>query len=131
GLNNTRPDVRVVAESPATLLLDGDNGLGAVVGKRAMTLAFERATQAGAAWVGVRNSNHFGACAWYTMMAVERGLIGLALTHGPRSMAPWGGVSPYLSTNPISIAVPSEEGPVVLDMATSVVAKGHIFLAAA
>jgi LDH2 family malate/lactate/ureidoglycolate dehydrogenase len=131
GLNNTRPDVRIVTESPATLLLDGDNGLGAVVGKRAMALALERAIQAGAAWVGVRNSNHFGACAWYTMMAAERGLIGLALTNGPPSMPPWGGATAYLSTNPISIAAPSDDGPVVLDMATSVVAKGHIFMAAA
>ncbi|HEY8477443.1 MAG TPA: Ldh family oxidoreductase [Chloroflexota bacterium] len=131
GLVNTRPNIRVVSESPSTVLLDGDNGLGAVVGRRAMELAIARARHAGSAWVGVRNSNHFGACAHFTMMAARADMVGIALTNGPKSMAPWGGVTPYLSTNPISFAVPSDDGPVVLDMATSVVAKGHIFLAAA
>jgi len=62
-------------------------------------------------------------------MAAEADMVGLGMTNGPASMAPWGGAKAYMSTNPFSIAVPSEDGAVILDMATSVVARGHILLA--
>ncbi|MBI4493962.1 MAG: Ldh family oxidoreductase [Chloroflexi bacterium] len=131
GVVNPRPTVRLVDESAATLLFDGDNGLGAVVGKQAMEACIQRARAAGAAWAGVRHSNHFGACAYYTLMAAQSDHVGIAMTNSPPAMAPWGGVTPYLGTNPLSIALPAEAEPVVLDMATSVAARGHIILAAA
>jgi LDH2 family malate/lactate/ureidoglycolate dehydrogenase len=62
-------------------------------------------------------------------MAAEADMVGLGMTNGPAAMAPWGGAKAYMSTNPFSIAVPSDEGPVIMDMATSVVARGHILLA--
>ena len=80
GLINPRPKVSVVRETPTTILLDGDNGLGAVVGVRAMDEAIRRATAYGTAWVSVRNSNHFGAAAYYVQRAIAARCIGLALT---------------------------------------------------
>ncbi|HEY8476249.1 MAG TPA: Ldh family oxidoreductase, partial [Chloroflexota bacterium] len=130
GLVNPRPEVRVVAEAPAGAVVDGDNGLGMVVGTRAMEEAIRRARAAGSSWVAVRNSNHFGACAYYVMLASAAGMVGIAMTNGEALMAPWGGVTPYLSTNPIAFAVPGgREGDVVLDFATSVSAAGRILLA--
>ncbi len=130
GIVNARPNVRLASESPSAIVVDGDNGLGAVVAAWAMREAIRRARQTGACWAGVRNSNHFGATAYFTLMAAREDLVGIGMTNGPASMAPWGGTKAYLSTNPISIAVPAEGEPVVMDMATSVAARGHILLAA-
>ena len=91
GVVNPRPKVSAVRETPTTLLLDGDNGLGAVVGVRAMDEAVRRATEFGTAWVSVRNSNHFGAAAYYVQRAIAARCIGLALTNAPATMALWGG----------------------------------------
>jgi len=129
GAMNPRPRISVLAEGPATLLLNGDNGPGAVVATHAMQQAIRKAREIGTCWVGVRRGNHFGTCAYYTMMASDADMVGIVFTNGPASMAPWGGRQPYLSTNPISFAIPSDEGAVVLDMATSVAARGHFLLA--
>lgn len=130
GAVNPVPEVRVVSESAAAVVLDGDNGLGAVVGHKAVHDCITRAAATGAAWVGVRHSNHFGATGYYSMMAAAAGHVGIALTNGPPSMAPWGGVTKYMSTNPLSIALPADGDPVVLDMATSVVARFQVIQAA-
>ena len=129
GIVNARPDIKIVAESPAAITVDGDNGLGAVVATWAMREAIRRASEAGACWAGVRHSNHFGATAYFTMMAAAEDMVGIGMTNGPAAMAPWGGARAYMSTNPISFAVPGEDQPVVFDMATSVAARGHILLA--
>jgi LDH2 family malate/lactate/ureidoglycolate dehydrogenase len=126
---NPRPAVRVAAESPSTLIVDGDNGLGAVAGARAMAWCVERARVNGTSWVAVRNSNHFGATAYYALLAAREGMIGIALTNSPPAMAPWGGREPLFGTNPIAIAAPTDEESLVIDMATSLVAKGRIILA--
>jgi LDH2 family malate/lactate/ureidoglycolate dehydrogenase len=130
GIVNARPDIRIVSESPAAITVDGDNGLGAVVGAWAMREAIRRGGEAGACWAGVRHSNHFGATAYFTLMAARQDMVGIGMTNGPAAMAPWGGSKAYMSTNPISFAVPAEGEPVVFDMATSVAARGHILLAA-
>ncbi len=131
GAVNARPQPRVVAETPGSVLIDGDNGMGAVVASYATARCIAKAKEAGSAWVGVRNSNHFGTCAYWAMQAAAQDLVGFATTNGPSNMAPWGGVTPYMSTNPLAFAVPAAgRGPVVVDMATSVAAKGKIFLAA-
>ncbi|MBI2194357.1 MAG: Ldh family oxidoreductase [Planctomycetes bacterium] len=132
GRVNPRPDLRVLAETPATAVVDGDNGLGAVVADFAVRLALGKARQAGSAWVGVRHSTHFGACGYWTRQMAEAGMMGIGMTNGPSAMAPWGGVAPYQSTNPISFAVPTGKGwPLVLDMATCVAARGNFILAKA
>jgi LDH2 family malate/lactate/ureidoglycolate dehydrogenase len=132
GIVKARSNLRVVEDSAALALIDADNGLGAVAGTFAMKLCLEKARSAGAAWVGVRNSNHFGACAYYTNQMAAQGMVGIALTNAPPTMAPWGGIEPYFGTNPIGFSVPTRSGmPISVDMATSVAARGYILLAAA
>jgi LDH2 family malate/lactate/ureidoglycolate dehydrogenase len=75
----------------------------------------------------VRNTNHIGILAFYTLIAAEEGMVGIVMSNSAPSMSPWGGAEPFLGTNPISIAIPGGlEGPVVLDMSSSVVARGKI-----
>jgi LDH2 family malate/lactate/ureidoglycolate dehydrogenase len=132
GVVNPRPNVRVVSESSTTAVVDGDNGMGQWVGMRAMQTAIDKSLSAGCAFVSVRNSNHFGAAAYYSRMAVVHDMIGLSFTIGGiNHMTPWGGSEAILGNNPFSIALPAgEERPVVLDMACSVAARGKIIVAA-
>ncbi|MBI2755328.1 MAG: Ldh family oxidoreductase [Chloroflexi bacterium] len=132
GLVNVRPAIAVLQDGPSTAALDGDNGLGAVVGSRAVTVCLEKAREVGSAWVAVRNSNHFGTCAFYTNRIADAGMVGFVFTNAPATMAPWGGVKAYFGTNPIAFAAPMRSGATVsVDMATSVAARGYILLAAA
>lgn len=127
GVVNPRPRVSVLRDAGALALVSGDNGPGAVVSCFANSLAIRRAEEYGVAVVSVRDSNHNGICAAYSMQAARAGLIGIAATNAPKSMAVAGGREPLLGTNPISFAIPRAGGePLVLDMATSVVARGKI-----
>jgi LDH2 family malate/lactate/ureidoglycolate dehydrogenase len=120
----------VVSEGGNVAVYDGQNGLGPVVGTKAMKLAIEKG-EAGAGFVTVRNSSFYGTAAYYAMMALPLDMIGISMTNCPPIMAPWGGRKGFLGTNPLAIAVPAgEEKPFVLDMATSIIAKGAIHLAA-
>jgi LDH2 family malate/lactate/ureidoglycolate dehydrogenase len=95
-----------------------------------MRLAIEKARSATVAVVGVRNSSHFGAAAFYGLMAVAEGMIGLAASNAGPTMSPWGGSQKMLGNNPLCVAVPAgRERPVVLDMATGAVALGKILVA--
>jgi ureidoglycolate dehydrogenase (NAD+) len=130
GLIAKAGEVRVVREGPAFALLDGANLLGHVSAWKAMGVAIAKAEQAGVGVVGLRSGNHSGIMARYTLRAAEAGCIGIATTNTPPLMAPWGGYEPFLGTNPISIAVPGgDEPPVVLDMATSAVARSKLLVA--
>ena len=131
GLVNPRPNIEVVRESDATLLVDGDNGMGQVVSVRALDLGLDKAKECGGVSVGVRRSNHYGAGAYFVQRAVARDMIAFAYSNAPPTMAPWGGVDPYVGTNPYAYGVPAgEHQPIILDMATSIVARGKIILAA-
>lgn len=126
-----RPDIRICDSGTTAALVDGDNGLGPVVGYRAMNTALELAQRHGTGFVGVCHSNHFGAAAYYVEKAVERGCIGLAISNAPPNMAPFGGRKRFLGTNPIAIGIPAgEEKPLIFDASTSVVARGKIIVAA-
>jgi len=128
---NVRPRVRVEREAAGMALVDGDNGMGHVVMSFAAKTAIEKAKTAGAAWVGVRHSNHAGPASLYAAMPLEHDMIGLYLAVGNANhMAPWGGIDLLLSTNPIAVAAPGKDGPIVLDMATSVAAYGKVKTAA-
>jgi len=130
GLINVRPKVKVFSQAPATATVDGDRGLGFVVGYRAMMEAMHRAEVTGAGFVTVRNSTHFGAGANYAMMALSRNMIGISLTTGGKGMVVPGSSGRGVCINVISIAVPAkEEVPFVLDMATTVVAAGRVEVA--
>ncbi|MGE5586707.1 MAG: Ldh family oxidoreductase [Clostridia bacterium] len=131
GLVSPAPQIRIVAERGNVAIIDGGNGPGQVIAKAAMEQAMSIAGQRGIGACGVRNSNHCGALAYYSMMAIERDMIGIAMTNANPTMAPWGGSTAMLGTNPISMAVPAgEELPVVMDMATSAAARGKVILAA-
>jgi LDH2 family malate/lactate/ureidoglycolate dehydrogenase len=114
----------------AVARLDGGNQLGAVAGQAAMEHALELARQYGTGLVGVCHSNHFGACSYYALKAVEQKMMLLVLSNAPKAIAPTGGIRPFFGTNPIAIGIPADtKPPFLLDMATSVTARGKIALA--
>ncbi len=131
GLVNPRPRFTIVQATGPVAVADGDNGPGPVLALRGMEEAIRRAQAHGVGIVGVRNSNHCGMLAYYVLRAVEAGMIGVALSNAPATLAPWGAIQPYLGTNPLAVGIPTgSEMPVVLDMAMSVVARGKIIRAA-
>jgi L-2-hydroxycarboxylate dehydrogenase (NAD+) len=130
GRVNATPEPRIVRETLTTATLDADNGLGLVVAPRANQIAMEKALDAGSGWVAVRNSNHFGIAGYYVMQAVERDLVGWAMTNSGALVAPLFGRTRMLGTNPLAIGFPGdEEPPIVIDFASSAVSFGKIEIA--
>jgi LDH2 family malate/lactate/ureidoglycolate dehydrogenase len=125
---NARARPRVVRESAATALVDGDNGLGHLALGFARDLAIAKARSAGIGWVGVRSGNHAGPAALYVRPQAAAGMIGLCAAVGSANhVAPFGGSDLLLGTNPIAVAAPTGDvDPFVLDMATTVAAMGKI-----
>jgi len=125
---NVKPNITVVQERAGMALLNGDNGMGHLVMKRAAEMAAEKARVTGIAWVGSQFSNHAGPASLYARMALPHDMIGLYFAVGNANhLPPWGGLDMLLSTNPIAVAVPAaNEGPIVLDMATTVAAYGKV-----
>ncbi len=132
GMVNRRPEIKVIRRPPSITIVDGDGGMGEVVCTKAMEVAIQGANETGVSAVAVTNSNHIGSAAYYAMMALEHDQIGIILTSPTAKLiAPWGGLAPLLDNAPFAVAIPAgEECPVVLDMATSVVSRGQIILAA-
>ena len=134
GAVNPRPRPRILRRTATTAVMDGDNGLGHLVGRRAMRHCIEQALQGEGAcsFTAVRNSNHYGAAAHFALMAIPHGMIGLSFTIGGiNHMVPWGGAEAMLGNNPFAVAIPAGDSPpVVLDMACSVAARGKIIVAA-
>jgi LDH2 family malate/lactate/ureidoglycolate dehydrogenase len=132
GGSNPRPKPQIVRQTRTTAVLDGDNGMGQIIGIRAMEIALEKASDGDCAFVSVRNSNHYGAASHYAEIAARRDMIGLSFTIGGiNHMTPWGGAEAILGNNPFAFAFPTRDGfPVVLDMACSVAARGKIIVAA-
>ncbi|MDI3533983.1 MAG: hypothetical protein PWQ82_348 [Thermosediminibacterales bacterium] len=130
GLVNPVCKTKIEKKSVSTAVINGCNSMGAVVGYKAMNYAINEAKEKGIFFVAVNNSNHFGTAAFYAMMALEHNMIGFSTSNAPSSMAPWGGYKPFFGTNPFSFAIPADKrAPIVIDMATSVVARGKIILA--
>ena len=130
GLINVKPKIKVLCQAPSTAIMDGDEGLGFVVGHRAMAEVIHRAEVTGAGFITVRNSNHFGAAAPYAMMALEHDMIGISMTSTIAGVVAPGSTKPVVGTNPLAVAVPAgKKPPFVLDMATSVVAAGKLEIA--
>jgi len=131
GTINPAPQIKIKSRYPAMLSVDGDNGLGTVVMEKALWAAMERAEQFGVCTVGVYNSNHFGMAGYYCSLAAEKNMISIGFTNSLAAMAPWGGKQACLGTNPIAFGFPRVgKVPIVADMATSIVARGKILLAA-
>ena len=130
GTITVSPQLKISSSSPTTASMDGDMGLGFVVGYHAMNDAIARAEQYGSGFITVRNSSHFGAATYYAMMALPYDMIGLALSSTWPGVVSPDGISPSVGTNPLAIAIPSDKKPpFVLDMATSVVAGGKLEIA--
>ena len=128
---NPRPQIQTVRDLPAMAVVDADGATGQVASATAMRLAISKARSSGVGVCTVRNSNHFGAAAYYAMMASQEGQIGFATTDAEPTMAPWGGLKLVVGNNPLAFAAPvDDEFAIVLDIAQSVVAWGKIFLAA-
>ena len=125
---NVRPDIRVVREHISTAVVNGDNGMGHLVMKRAAEIAIEKARISGIAWVNSQYSNHAGPASLYATMPLAHDMIGLYFAVGNANhLPPWGGLDMLLSTNPIAAAIPAgDEKPIVLDMATTVAAYGKV-----
>lgn len=124
---NSKPELKLVHESPSTGVVDGDQGLGLVVGPFAMSIAIEKARTCGTGWVAVRNSNHFGIAGHHAMMALEHDMIGIAMTNASPLVAPTFSVERLLGTNPICVAIPAGEQPAfVADFATTTAANGKL-----
>jgi LDH2 family malate/lactate/ureidoglycolate dehydrogenase len=119
--------VEVVKENACTALLNGNFNFGQVIGEKGMEVAIEKAKKNSVALVGIFNCNHIGMLAHYTMKALKHDMIGVTLCNSAPEVAPFGGRMRKLGTNPLSIAIPAgKEKPIVVDMATSVVAAGKI-----
>jgi LDH2 family malate/lactate/ureidoglycolate dehydrogenase len=128
GRANMQACPRIIKETAVSALVDGDGGLGHVPARFAMLVAIDKAKAAGIAIAAVRNSAHFGATGYYTLMAANEGLIGMACTSASSiQVAPTFGKEAKLGTDPWSFAAPSADGrPFLLDMATTTVAAGRI-----
>ncbi len=128
---NPRPQIKTIRGGFALEVIDGDDGLGLIVGRAAMNRAIKLAEKFNVGVVGAIKSNHFGAAALYARLAAERGMIGIAMTNVvPNVVAP-GGSKPITGNNPLAIAIPTfGEFPFVLDMSMSAVAGGKLLLAA-
>lgn len=120
-------ELQIVRDSGAVVVADAQAGPGIAMAARAMDLAIARAQAHGIAAVSVRNANHCGMLAFFAMRALPAGAVGAAASNGDSLVAPWGARAKFLGTNPLAVAVPArDEPPVVLDMATSVVAHGRV-----
>lgn len=131
GSINVDSHMNLINENETSALLDADNGMGHLASYNAMKVCIKKAKEYGMSSVAVRSSNHFGISAYYTMMAAEENLIGMAFTNTSPLMAPFGGKERLLGSNPLSIAIPAGEEPtMVIDMATSLAARGKLEVAA-
>lgn len=119
--------MEIVRETPTTAVIDGGNGMGHVIGKRAMSMAIEKAREYGLGMAVCRNSSHYGIAGYYATMATDSGMVGITGTNARPSIAPTFGVENMLGTNPLTIGAPTDEPfPFMIDCATSVTQRGKI-----
>lgn len=127
GILNPVTEVEIIREGPATAVLDGHDGMGFVVAKKAMQMCIDKAGKYGMGMTVARNSSHYGAACYYPLMAVGKGMIGITGTNARPSVAPTFGVENMLGTNPLTIGIPSDEPfPFMIDCATSITQRGKI-----
>lgn len=130
GVINVEAQPEVVHETPSTATLDAKQSLGLLSAQDGMQIAIDKAKNVGSGWVAIKNSSHFGIASAHTDLALEEGMIGLAMTNASPLVAPAGSTEAMLGTNPICFAVPAgEESPVIVDLATTVVANGKLEIA--
>lgn len=116
----------VVRETTLSAVIDAHDGMGQIAGVKAMKMAIAKAKAHGMGFAVVRNSNHYGIAGYYSLMAVEEGLIGMSMTNTQALVVPTFSKNPLLGTNPIAFSVPAKPYPFHLDMSTSVVTAGKM-----
>ena len=109
GTANPKPSVRTITDLPAFSLLDGDYGMSAVVARRAMEVAIEKAKTGGIGAAAIRKSSHTGHIGYFAAMALEHGMIGMVISGAVGNLAPWGGSDRMIGNNPVAFAVPSNQ----------------------
>ena len=119
--------IDIVKETPTTVVMDANNGMGMVASHRMMTMLIEKAKTYGMAGGTVFNSTHYGIAGYWTTMAEKAGMIGISGTNARPSVAPTWGVEPMMGTNPLTFTMPTDEAfPFNFDCATSIVQNGKI-----
>lgn len=130
GIMNPKPNIKVVKETSATLVVESDQAFGPVVTVFTMNRVMEKAKEVGIGWAFICNHTHQGAMGYYSQMAANNDMAGIVFVCSPPNMAPYGARAAGISNSPITIAVPAKRHHVLfLDMATSVAARGKIWLA--
>jgi LDH2 family malate/lactate/ureidoglycolate dehydrogenase len=131
GLVSPVAKMRILSSAGATITIDGGDSLGPVLAKFAMEKCIEVARDQGVGVCTVMNANHVGMLGHFSEMAARLRMIGIVVCNAAPSMAPWGGMTPALGSNPMAISIPSgQEWPITLDISTSASARGKIRLAA-
>lgn len=124
-LPTTKMDI--VKETPTTVVMDANNGMGMVASYHMMNMLIEKAKQYGMAGGTIFNSTHYGIAGYWTTMAEKAGMIGISGTNARPSVAPTFGVEPMMGTNPLTFTMPTDEDfPFNFDCATSIVQNGRI-----
>ena len=127
GIYKARTKIDIIKDGPTTALWDGNCGMGHVIAYKAMKTSIEKAKKYGLGAVAVRNSTHFGIAGYYSLMAINEGMIGLTVTNARPSIPPTFGVEPMLGTNPLTVGAPTDENfPFLLDCATSIIQRGKV-----
>lgn len=127
GIQKPVTEFEILKETPTTAVVDGHDGMGMVVGYKAMSMAIEKAKKYGMGMVAARNSTHYGIAGYYATMATKANMIGITGTNARPSIAPTFGVENMLGTNPLTVGMPTDEDfPFVLDCATSITQRGKI-----
>jgi len=122
--------IDVIKDKGSLLILDANNGIGQVAMTKAVEMGIKKAKENGVSFVAIRNSNHFGATGYYTELAAKQNVIAFTATNSTPLMAPWGGTDLCIGTNPLSYAFPTRDVPIVVDMATTTLARGKVFISA-
>ena len=131
GRINTKPNVRIIHETPSTAVVNGDGTIGMIPAKFSMELAIKKAKDVGTGWVSTNNSCNFGIAGYYAMMALEHDMIGITMTNASPLVAPTFSADALLGTNPIAIAIPAKnQPPFIADFATTPINRGKFTMAA-
>jgi len=127
GVIRLHPTVKTIRETPVSLVIDGDGGIGQPIAYHAMQKCIEKARTSYVCFAAIRNSNHFGIAGYYVLMALAQDMIGITLTNATPLVVPTFGRNAAIGTNPIAIGFPGKkERPFLLDMATSTVTRGKL-----
>ena len=126
GLIDIKSKGEVVFETPVSAVIDGKDGMGQVLGHKAMEMAIEKAKTSGVGIVSVRNSNHYGIAGYYAKMASDQGLIGFSCTNSEAIMVPTYARKAMLGSNPLAWTVPADPVDFFFDCSTTVVTRGKL-----